>query len=62
MAGVRATSLCAAGCLTQNNWLSTARGRVGYVLDRFLVYSTGGAALGNVRRTSPTVPSATATV
>src|SRR4029077_6763937 len=44
-----ATSLCAAGCLTQNTWLSTVRGRAGYALDRFLVYGTGGAAFGNVR-------------
>ena len=44
-----ATSLCAGGCLTQNTWLSTVRGRVGYALDRFFVYGTGGAAFGNVR-------------
>jgi hypothetical protein len=44
-----ASALCAGGCLTQNTWLSTARARVGYALDRFLVYGTGGAAFGNVR-------------
>ena len=43
------TSLCAGGCLTKNSWLSTARGRVGYAFDRFLVYGTGGAAFGNVQ-------------
>jgi iron complex outermembrane receptor protein len=43
------TSLCAGGCLTKNTWLATARGRAGYAFDRFLVYGTGGAALGNVR-------------
>jgi iron complex outermembrane recepter protein len=44
-----ATSLCAGGCLTKNNWLATVRGRVGYAFDRFLVYGTGGAAFGDVR-------------
>jgi opacity protein-like surface antigen len=44
-----ASALCAGGCLTQNTWLSTVRARVGYALDRFLVYGTGGAAFGNVR-------------
>src|SRR6516165_1555051 len=43
------TSLCAGGCLTKNTWLATARGRAGYAFDRFLVYGTGGAALGNVQ-------------
>jgi iron complex outermembrane receptor protein len=56
-----ATSLCAAGCLTQNNWLSTARGRVGYALDRFLVYGTGGAAFGNVRANFSNGPVSNAT-
>ena len=44
-----ATSLCAGGCLTRNDWLATVRGRVGYAFDRFLVYGTGGAAFGDVR-------------
>src|SRR5215472_15752066 len=43
------TSLCAGGCLTNNSWLATARGRAGYAFDRFLVYGTGGAAIANVR-------------
>lgn len=30
------------------DWLSTARGRVGYGFDRFLVYGTGGFAFGSV--------------
>lgn len=44
-----ASSLCARGCLTNNDWLATARGRIGYAFDRYLVYATGGAAFGNVR-------------
>ena len=42
-------SFCAGGCLTKNGWLSTVRGRVGYALDRVLVYGTAGAAFGNVQ-------------
>ncbi len=56
-----ATSLCAGGCLTQNTWLSTVRGRVGYALDRFLVYGTGGAAFGNVRANFSNDPVSSAT-
>jgi hypothetical protein len=35
-------------CQTRNNWLGTARGRVGYSFDRFLPYFTGGLAIGDV--------------
>jgi outer membrane immunogenic protein len=31
------------------DWLATVRGRVGYVMDRLLVYGTGGAAFGEAR-------------
>lgn len=30
------------------DWLSTVRGRVGFAFDNFLVYGTGGAAIGEV--------------
>jgi outer membrane immunogenic protein len=40
---------CAPGCFTDNNWLTTVRGRVGYSVDRLLPYVTGGAAIGNVK-------------
>jgi outer membrane immunogenic protein len=40
-------------CTTRNDWLATARGRVGYAFDRWLPYVTGGLAVGNIRATSP---------
>jgi outer membrane immunogenic protein len=37
------------GCQTQSGWLATVRGRVGYALDRTLIYGTAGAAFGNIQ-------------
>jgi outer membrane immunogenic protein len=34
-----------ASCTTAANWLSTARLRLGYVLNRVLIFGTGGAAI-----------------
>jgi iron complex outermembrane recepter protein len=56
-----ATSLCAGGCLTNNTWLSTVRGRAGYAFDRFLVYGTAGAAFGNVKANFSNDPVSSAT-
>jgi outer membrane immunogenic protein len=36
-------------CETRNNWLGTARGRIGYAFDRIMPYVTGGLAVGNVK-------------
>jgi len=47
------TNLCALGCNTNNTWLATARGRLGYAADRFMPYITGGAAFGDIRATTP---------
>jgi len=45
---------CAANvCTTSNNFLTTARGRVGYAIDRWMPYLTGGLAVGNIRTTTP---------
>lgn len=33
----------------RNDWLGTVRGRLGYAIDRFMPYVTGGAAFGNIR-------------
>ena len=43
------TTNCATICETRNDWLGTARGRVGYAFDRFLPYVGGGLAYGRVK-------------
>jgi outer membrane immunogenic protein len=45
------TTKCLGTCETSNNWLGTARGRVGYAFDRFLPYLTGGTAFGDIKGT-----------
>jgi len=48
-------------CQVQNNWLGTARGRVGYAVDRFLPYVTGGVAVGDINANVANVGSASST-
>ncbi len=44
------SGVCGASvCGTYNDFLATARGRVGVAFDRFLPYVTGGLAVGNIR-------------
>jgi outer membrane immunogenic protein len=60
---ISGSSLCLGGlftCQTKNDWLATARGRVGYAVDRVLPYVTGGAAFGDIKVGVPT-PSIDAT-
>ncbi len=40
-------------CQTRNTWLGTTRGRIGYAMDRFLPYLTGGVAYGDIRASVP---------
>lgn len=40
-------------CSSENTWLGTTRGRIGYAFDRWMPYVTGGAAFGNVDATHP---------
>jgi outer membrane immunogenic protein len=61
---VKASVACGIGtCETKENWLGTARGRIGYAFDRWLPYLTGGAAFANLKatNTNPGFSSATAT-
>jgi outer membrane immunogenic protein len=48
-------------CETRNDWLSTARGRVGYAFDRFLPFVSGGAAFGDIKTNVVGVGSASET-
>ena len=46
----RGSSAClGTSCETRNNYLGTVRGRLGYAIDRFMPYVTGGAAFGNIK-------------
>jgi outer membrane immunogenic protein len=40
-------------CNSENTWLGTARGRLGYAFDRVMPYVTGGAACGDVQAGQP---------
>jgi outer membrane immunogenic protein len=47
---IRGSSACVATtCSINNDWLGTARGRIGYAFDRVMPFVTGGAAFGNVK-------------
>jgi outer membrane immunogenic protein len=39
-------------CETKSSWLGTARGRLGYAIDRWMPYLTGGGAYGHVKALS----------
>lgn len=36
------------GCEVRNHYFATARGRLGYAFDHWLLYGTGGAAFGDI--------------
>ena len=52
--GVKGDTSCgvAGTCETRNDWLGTARGRIGYAFNRVMPYVTGGLAVGNVKASS----------
>ncbi|HEY1544577.1 MAG TPA: outer membrane protein [Xanthobacteraceae bacterium] len=60
VSGSRSTGGCP-GCSVSNDWLSTARGRVGYAFGSWLPYVTGGLAAGDVKASAPGFPGATNT-
>ena len=47
---------CSLECQTKNDFLATARGRVGFAADRVLPYVTGGLAVGDIKATVPGFP------
>jgi outer membrane immunogenic protein len=59
---IRGSGICAGvSCTTRNDWLGTVRGRIGYAMDRFMPYFTGGLAVGNIDTTIAGVGSADTT-
>jgi outer membrane immunogenic protein len=44
---------CNVECQTRNDFLATARGRLGIAADRWLPYVTGGLAVGDIKATVP---------
>jgi outer membrane immunogenic protein len=61
--GIRGSTTCgvALSCSTRNDWLATARGRLGYAFDRFMPYVTGGAAFGDIKTSVDALGTATTT-
>lgn len=60
--GQTSTGICVGGiCETSNNWLATARGRIGYAFNRVMPYLTAGAAFGDVKMNLPGIGSETDT-
>ena len=40
-------------CTTADSWLATLRGRVGYAVDRVLIFGTAGGAFGDIKASIP---------
>jgi outer membrane immunogenic protein len=61
--GMKGDAACGAGsCTTKNDWLGTARGRIGYAgWNNWLPYATFGAAFGDVKAETPAGTASTAT-
>src|SRR6185369_15817918 len=51
--GTFVNATCPIGCQTQNDWLGTVRGRLGFAWDRVMPYVTGGLAVGNIKASQP---------
>jgi outer membrane immunogenic protein len=49
------TTACPVGCKTNDNWLGTFRGRLGFAADRFMPFITGGLAFGDIQASAPGV-------
>ncbi|HEY2533829.1 MAG TPA: outer membrane protein [Xanthobacteraceae bacterium] len=54
--GTAASTLCPNGCSTNQTWLSTVRGRVGYSFNGIMPYITGGLGVGDIHASTPGFP------
>jgi outer membrane immunogenic protein len=67
MSGASCASLCAPLCFptqfceTKNPWFATARARIGYAVERFLPFITGGTVFGKITMTPAVDTTDTAT-
>jgi len=51
----------AASCHSASNWLGTFRARIGFAMDRVLLYATGGGAVADIKASLNTLPWASST-
>ena len=59
---IKGSGICGGlSCQTKNSWLGTVRGRLGYAVDRFMPYVTGGLAVGDINNTITGLGSASET-
>jgi outer membrane immunogenic protein len=56
-----AAATCGVGCTTESDWLATIRARGGFAVDRFLIFTTGGAAFGDIKAAAGALPWSTTT-
>jgi outer membrane immunogenic protein len=51
----------AASCASASNWVGTFRARLGFAMDRVLLYATGGGAVANIKGSLNALPWASST-
>jgi outer membrane immunogenic protein len=51
----------AASCASASNWVGTFRARLGFAMDRVLLYATGGGAVANIKASLNALPWASST-
>ena len=50
-----------ASCASASNWVGTFRARLGFAMDRVLLYATGGGAVANIKASLNALPWASST-
>jgi len=51
--GTNAATCGTGACEVKNTWIATTRGRIGYAMDRWLPFITGGAAFSGAKMSTP---------